>query len=517
MSKLPPARDTGKRELASGSAPAEVLNYARRGWRVFPCHSAADGRCSCGRHPCGTDNKNAGKHPRTANGSRGATTDERKIRDWAAQWRGSNWAVATGSESGVFVLDVDGERGRTSLEQLEAQYGTLPVTLTSRTGRADGGVHRWFAWPEGCEVRNSQDKVGDKLDVRGAGGYVIASPSVHQTGSVYEWLDPDVPVANPPQWLLDRIVAPTPTRRSDGAGRNLVVGHTYPALFRFGCSLRGRGKSPQEITAELLRKDAMECRPHTESKVRELAASICSQYPPGIPKINPGEPLVNFLRSARDKNNLEFLSLTKRSKWRSPLFVFARLVKGRPEFAGMDGLQAAGRIELELANPWEMFTDVSGDPRGQFIADWEAALTAASESDILTRALDEAQRSPVVPPRAYSDGFCQCMSLLAALQRMVGQGTSIIAAQERIADLLGVHSTMIGKYIRWGVRDGLLTLTEPYVRRERAAEYVFDLSRVQPANVPFEPEVTTKTLTKTQQEEQEEQEEQRLRTVGYSW
>ena len=40
---------------------AAALEYAARGWRVFPVHSVtADGRCTCGVYPCGTDNKGAG-------------------------------------------------------------------------------------------------------------------------------------------------------------------------------------------------------------------------------------------------------------------------------------------------------------------------------------------------------------------------------------------------------------------------------------------------------------------------
>src|SRR5208282_3587219 len=101
---------------------AELLRLAERGWRVFPCHSAPGGRCSCGKFPCGTNNKNAGKHPRTLHGLRDATTDEQQIRTWARKWPGSNWAVACGPESGFWVLDVDGEKGRVSLAALEAQH-----------------------------------------------------------------------------------------------------------------------------------------------------------------------------------------------------------------------------------------------------------------------------------------------------------------------------------------------------------------------------------------------------------
>jgi hypothetical protein len=455
-----------------------ALEYAARGWRVFPCHSPPGGKCSCGKFPCGTDNKDAGKHPRTQHGCLDATESEQQIRSWAAKWWGCNWAVATGAESGVFVLDGDGEEGRSSLAALEAKHGMLPATLTSRTGREDGGEHRWFAWPVNRDIRNGQNKLGNGLDLRGAGGYVIVPPSAHRTGRSYEWLAADVPIADAPEWLLERATAALP-KPGCNADSNILKSHRIPTLFGIGCSLRGRGKTQEAIEAELLRVNTVRCNPpHEKAKVSEVAASICSQYPPGPSRTDARQPLREFLLSARNRNNLELFSLTKSSKWRSPLFVFARLVKGRGEFAEMDGLQAAERIEQELENPWELFSDVCNDPRAQLIADWEAARTAASDDDKLTRAWADAQCRPVVPPRAYSEKFIQCISLFAALQRSVGPDKPFIGAQERIAALLGVHYSMIGKYIKWGIADGLLTLNKDCVPRELAAEYIFDLSSV---------------------------------------
>ena len=48
------------------------------------------------------------------------------IRQWAVQHPGCNWALATGHQSGLFVLDVDGEPGRAELAALEAKQGRCP-------------------------------------------------------------------------------------------------------------------------------------------------------------------------------------------------------------------------------------------------------------------------------------------------------------------------------------------------------------------------------------------------------
>ena len=59
-------------------------------------------------------------------------------------WRSNpsaNIGIRTGGESGLFVLDVDGDEGRQSVTFLQAQNGQLPRTVTVRTPR---GKHYYF-------------------------------------------------------------------------------------------------------------------------------------------------------------------------------------------------------------------------------------------------------------------------------------------------------------------------------------------------------------------------------------
>jgi hypothetical protein len=95
------------------------------------------------------------------------------------------------------VLDVDGDLGSRHLRDLEFEHGRLPATLTSLTGN---GLHCWFA-VDG-PVPSSTGKVGAGLDVKADGGYVAAPGSTHPNGKIYQWLDPAVPLAPMPSWLL---------------------------------------------------------------------------------------------------------------------------------------------------------------------------------------------------------------------------------------------------------------------------------------------------------------------------
>jgi len=83
-----------------------ALEYAARGWHVFPCHTPTSDDCSCGRD-CGW----IGKHPQTINGLKDATTDEATIRRWWKRWPQANIGLATGAVSGLVVLDEDSYKG----------------------------------------------------------------------------------------------------------------------------------------------------------------------------------------------------------------------------------------------------------------------------------------------------------------------------------------------------------------------------------------------------------------------
>src|SRR5262245_23651589 len=111
-----------------------ALSYAARGWRVFPCHTPTKDGCSC-RQAC----SRTGKHPRTKNGLKDATTDTATIQRWWQQWPQANIAIATGAVSGLVVLDEDTYKGGDqSRIDLERSYGPFPETVQQLTG--GGGV-----------------------------------------------------------------------------------------------------------------------------------------------------------------------------------------------------------------------------------------------------------------------------------------------------------------------------------------------------------------------------------------
>ncbi|MAP15422.1 bifunctional DNA primase/polymerase [uncultured Sulfitobacter sp.] len=160
-----------------------ALQYAKQGWAVFPLHSVIDGCCSCKKADCGSP----GKHPRALGGSKNATKNLEKIRAWWSQEPLPNIGIATGSKSGLLVIDVDlgaEKEGEESIQSLEDEVGPLPRNIIVLTG--GGGYHIYLRMPE-LPIPSSAGKLGKNLDVRAYGGYVVAPPSSHISGFNYEW------------------------------------------------------------------------------------------------------------------------------------------------------------------------------------------------------------------------------------------------------------------------------------------------------------------------------------------
>lgn len=172
--------------------------YAAKGLHMLPLHSIVDGKCTCGRDNCG---RNAGKHPVWANWPKRATPDFEEARKWFADPKAPrNIGLATGH--GVVVLDVDGDIGRESLEQLLTEHpDQWPTGPVQQSG--SGGLHFLFRTPEVFSNRVGEIMPG--LDVRSLGGQIVACPSVHKSGKRYAWLGAsfDLEIPTLPEWLAD--------------------------------------------------------------------------------------------------------------------------------------------------------------------------------------------------------------------------------------------------------------------------------------------------------------------------
>lgn len=182
-----------------------ALRYIERyGWSPVPLWTVAEcaaSRCNTDGTPCPP--KNHGKHPRILwheHQLPGPVTVE-QVNRWWGQHPMSGVAILTGKRSGIDVIDIDPGNGG-SLEALVAKWPEIPSTPTVRTG--SGGDHIYVEWP-GVRTSNGIAKaIGlPGIDYRGDGGLVVAVPTVHYSGNVYEFhAAPPEPIPTPP-FLLE--------------------------------------------------------------------------------------------------------------------------------------------------------------------------------------------------------------------------------------------------------------------------------------------------------------------------
>jgi hypothetical protein len=177
-------------EIITNSKPVVMLDAAlwyatKLGWPVFPL-------------------KPRGKKPVTAHGFKDATTDAERIAAWWTAHPDANIGVPTGPDGcGYDVLDIDGADGIHAWGRIK--HATCPPDCSDTTfcpapgpfeirARAftpgngvDRGPGRHLYIPA-TGKGNTAGIGGQAIDYRGAGGYVVAPPSVGLSGSRYSWI-----------------------------------------------------------------------------------------------------------------------------------------------------------------------------------------------------------------------------------------------------------------------------------------------------------------------------------------
>ncbi len=208
-----------------------ALDLASKGWRVHPCR------------PQGPK----AKSPLLPHGHLEAASNPEKICGWWARW--PNAMIGAVVPESLFVLDIDPRNGG-SVEALEAVAGTLPATLSTWSGREDGGRHLYFLRPRG-ELTSGNLPPGIDLKLN---GYLIMPPSLHpSTGRAYRW-EPHAVASVPP--ALREVLRPPRPEPSRTQGRQpecsalvrlvgrLTAGERNRGLFWAACRATEKGLLP---------------------------------------------------------------------------------------------------------------------------------------------------------------------------------------------------------------------------------------------------------------------------------
>ncbi len=230
---------------ATTAVSSAAARLARWGGRVLPLWPAGEGTCTC---PAGAECGSPGKHPVASlvpHGLHDASADCDVVSRWWARMPMANVGLATGpvSGTGIMVIDVDPRNGGDeSMRHLVAKHGRLPRTVTAATG--GGGWHLLFRLESGV-----RGKLAPGVDVKAAGGYIVAPPSIHASGRHYRWLCRqapwEIPVADAPPWLTEILCTPAvpePVQMAAGGGQPLdVVNRARRYVAKCLPAISGRG------------------------------------------------------------------------------------------------------------------------------------------------------------------------------------------------------------------------------------------------------------------------------------
>jgi hypothetical protein len=183
---------------------AHAIEYAMHHWRVFPLRGKVPAipnphpKNSAERLTC------KGECGQPGHGVLDATDDVATVAHWwGGRYRDAN--IGARVPDAAVVIDVDPRHGGLeSARELARRHGGWPKTLTTLSGRGDGGAHLFYRRPAG---QLSSARLGAGIDIKTSAGYTVMAPSIHPaTGKRYRRVDR--PVAPCPNWLVELLRQP---------------------------------------------------------------------------------------------------------------------------------------------------------------------------------------------------------------------------------------------------------------------------------------------------------------------
>lgn len=237
-----------------------VLHYAEMGLAVFPlvCRD---------------------KVPAVVGGCKVATTERTTIERWWDKNPQYNIGIATGNKSsGLVVIDLDVDKnkgidGYDVLRDWQNKHGKLPETWQSITGR--GGYHYFY---KDAIVHSNRVGLYEGVDIRGEGGYIVAPPSVHPNGNIYEWEQgPEEYEIAQVDNIVNDFLKGEKQRRDSEHKTNFKVPELIPegkrvdTIVRLIASLRTKGLDDDAIKAAVRVENEKRCNPPLKEKELEKA------------------------------------------------------------------------------------------------------------------------------------------------------------------------------------------------------------------------------------------------------
>ena len=254
------------------------------------------------------------KRPATENGCKAATTNKQQITEWWDRYPDCNIGIATGSVSGGLVvidLDEDEEKdkhGYEVLKEWQREHGELPETWRSITGR--GGYH-WLY--KDNATNKTRAGLYDGIDIRAEGGYIVAPPSVHPNGRIYEWEQGpgDCEIAQADSAVINFLMGTVPEgwdKQGFQMQETIPEGQRTSAMIALiGCQ-KAKGLSNEAIMAAVRAENENRCQPPLTDE--ELKKTVFPALKRGWDATNPYTAVYDKGKFRKQKNHsLEMVTM----------------------------------------------------------------------------------------------------------------------------------------------------------------------------------------------------------------
>lgn len=255
-----------------------ALDYAGRGWAVFPC-------------------KPKDKKPIHKGGFHNATTDTAQIKAWWTQYPDANIGIATGKASGGLVvvdIDIDDDKGINGLDvwhEYQESAGDISETITAITGR--GGYHFYY---HSSEAVKSHNGLYQGVDIKADGSYIMAPPSIHPNGNIYDYeggYSPDeIGIKEIDDTVRGFISGGIKEKRKQEqkevfkSPERIESGARVNTLFKLAASLKDKGLSNESIRAAVISENKKCDIPLTADELeKEVFPALDRGYIPKHPYI----------------------------------------------------------------------------------------------------------------------------------------------------------------------------------------------------------------------------------------
>lgn len=221
-----------------------------------------------------------------------------------------------------------GHKGVNTLVELEAKLGELPETMVVET--PNEGYHYYFRYPKELHIEKLGNKtnIGDGLDIRSDGGYVVAAPSKLENGT-YRIIN-DTKIADIPiKWInyiyQTEFTIPKETKTLRN-GTSLIIplrksfclpdtiedGERSSTLIKYAGHLIGKGIELEQAKTEIVKMNSERCRtPLAEKELKETIFKSMEKYhQEHLDKLKP-KSVRELADQASEEQDLSWLIVSK--------------------------------------------------------------------------------------------------------------------------------------------------------------------------------------------------------------